>query len=106
MTTPCYKDTRFIGTADQMREVASKCFDCPVVQFCGEAGIGELEGVWGGMLPTEEVRRNHRKTNDRNHNCRNGHPKELYRTVVYTAGGKPVDGCSWCAKLLLEIAVA
>lgn len=103
MATPCYKDNRFIGTAAEMRSVKKECLACPAVQWCGEAGLGEKEGVWGGTLPTDAVRVAHRKTNDRKVNCINGHPVEDYGVWIDSGGQKPFLACTYCSSLHLRL---
>ena len=108
MPTPCFKDNRFISSRKRDQEVAAKrCGECPFLQKWGEAGLGEPEGVWGGMLPDDPIRVAHRAMNDKTENCRNGHERELYEIdLTDVVPGKEPRGCVRCSSLLLQIAVA
>ena len=106
MATPCFKDYRFDGTAKQMREVAGRCqAECPVVQLCGEAGIGEPTGIYGGLLPTDPVRVAFRSMRDKKVECANGHAYADYAVQIDSGGPQPITACTRCAALLLQIAV-
>lgn len=39
-----------------METAADKCFDCPLMLTCGDKGLTEEHGVWGGILPTDPRR--------------------------------------------------
>lgn len=114
---PCANDLRFISdNSEIMREAAKECGACPVAFECFELRAGTREGVAGGYLPRDAVRRAIRRENDSSANCPAGHPKDLYETVIVLEGGPKVSQdedrpyqppqtivCTQCAYLLQRL---
>lgn len=101
MNTPCHDDNRFISdSAKVLREAAKECDGCPVKYQCLMAGLGEPTGVWGGTVPTDEVRRLARKTYKGKAVCRNGHDVEEHGYPVDNLfpehNNTPIMGCGVC----------
>lgn len=105
MTTPCFMDNRFIGTTEEMTEAAKDCAKCPVWEACRELGLGEKDGVYGGLTPTHPLRKAARaaRRNKKSLTCPQGHPRELYGTVTEGPGAQPIQTCARCAALQLYI---
>lgn len=104
MNKPCKNDNRFIGTAEEMDEAAKLCAGCPLLQACGELGLGELDGVYGGMTPTHPIRKAHRAANDLATRCLNGHRLDLFSWAVDGGSQKPIIACRRCATLARYVA--
>lgn len=103
MPTPCYGNPKFHGTPTEQASVKHLCDGCPVKDICLELGLGERDGVYGGTMPLDSIRRSFRKTVDRKTCCPNGHPKEEYGTVQEGWGHRDVEGCTYCAGLQLTL---
>jgi len=103
----CHDDDRFISDdTTEQAAAAAGCFGCPFIQECGELGLGEQWGVYGGMLVNDPVRKAHRRTVKRAETCRSGHPIEEYGVLVEAGGQIPVVDCRRCAAIKLHIAKA
>lgn len=105
----CHNDATF--TSDDPEDIklaVALCVGCPFIQECGEAGLGEKWGVWGGMAPHHPDRKAQRAVAAKTKatHCINGHAIEDYGWDIDGGSQKALTACRRCAALLLHIAEA
>lgn len=63
----CYGSSVDFFATDRVGAAIAKavCAECPVIEYCREAGMSELWGIWGGMTASARLEYRKRRREER-----------------------------------------